>query len=131
MARHSHREPQRSFVEHSQFECHCRPRSGEGSHRWRGRAAPAVSTRSAAFSCWRVFDQVNEEGERAADRRRPRSAVPCARRPARRPSTAEAVQAAGGKLDQAAPVAGPDELAGHDGIISGTPKSLRWSGRIT
>lgn len=34
---------------------------------------------------------------------------------------AEAVRAVGGKLDQAAPVASPDELADYDGIIFGTP----------
>jgi NAD(P)H dehydrogenase (quinone) len=34
---------------------------------------------------------------------------------------AEAVRAAGGKLDQVAPVATPDELADYDGIIFGTP----------
>jgi NAD(P)H dehydrogenase (quinone) len=33
----------------------------------------------------------------------------------------EAVCAAGGKLDQVAPVATPDELADYDGIIFGTP----------
>jgi NAD(P)H dehydrogenase (quinone) len=35
--------------------------------------------------------------------------------------SADAVRAAGGKLDQAAPVAAPDELADYDAIIFGTP----------
>ena len=33
----------------------------------------------------------------------------------------DAVKAAGGKLDQAAPIATPEELADYDGIIFGTP----------
>jgi NAD(P)H dehydrogenase (quinone) len=35
--------------------------------------------------------------------------------------SADAVRQAGGKLDQAAPVASPDELADYDAIIFGTP----------